>query len=252
MRKFERFSAILDQLAGNGSASVEELSGRLGVSGATVRRDLTQLAEQRLLTRTHGGAMVQAVSYELPVRYRTERRSEQKQRIARAAAALVPEGGVAGITGGTTTTEAARVLAARPGLTVVTNALNIAAELAMRPNLSLIVTGGMARSASFELVGPVAEQTLAGYHLDVALLGVDGIDAAAGCTTHDDIEARTNAILLRQSKHVVVLADSSKLGRVAFATICQLSAVHTLITDRDADPAELARLEAAGLDIRIV
>jgi DeoR family transcriptional regulator of aga operon len=252
MRKFERFGAILDQLAGSGSASVEELSGRLGVSGATVRRDLTQLAEQRLLTRTHGGAMVQSVSYELPVRYRTERHSEQKQRIAKAAADLVPEGGVAGITGGTTTTEAARVLATRQGLTVVTNALNIAAELAIRPNLSLIVTGGMARSASFELVGPVAEQTLAGYHLDVALLGVDGIEAAAGCTTHDDIEARTNAALLKRAKRVVVLADSTKLGRVAFATICQLSAIHTLITDQDADPDELARLEAGGLDIRIV
>jgi DeoR family transcriptional regulator of aga operon len=252
MRKFERFSAILDQLAGNGSASVEELSDRLGVSGATVRRDLTQLADQRLLTRTHGGAVVQAVSYELPVRYRTERHSEQKQKIARAAADMVPDGGVAGITGGTTTTEAARMLAARQGLTVVTNALNIAAELAIRPNLSLIVTGGMARSASFELVGPVAEQTLAGYHLDVALLGVDGIEAAAGCTTHDDIEARTNAALLRQSKRVVVLADSTKLGRVAFATICKLDAIHTLITDQDADPAELARLQADGLDIRIV
>jgi DeoR family transcriptional regulator of aga operon len=252
VRKFERFSAILEQLAISGSASVDELSERLGVSGATIRRDLTQLADQRLLTRTHGGAVVQAVSYELPVRYRTERRSEEKRRIAQAAAELVPDGGVVGITGGTTTTEAARMLAAQPNLTVVTNALNIAAELAVRPNLSLIVTGGMARAASFELVGPVAEQTLSGYHLDVALLGVDGIEAAAGCTTHDDTEARTNAILLKQSKRAVVLADSTKLGRVAFATICPLSAVHTLITDKAADPAQLAPLQAAGLDIRIV
>jgi DeoR family transcriptional regulator of aga operon len=252
VRKFERFSAILEQLTSNGSVSVEELSERLGVSGATIRRDLTQLAEQRLLTRTHGGAVVQAVSYELPVRYRTERHSEEKHRIAQAAAELVPDGGVVGITGGTTTTEAARVLAGRQNLTVVTNALNIAAELAVRPNLSLIVTGGMARSASFELVGPVAEQTLAGYHLDLALLGVDGIEIGAGCTTHDDTEARTNAILLKQSKRAVVLADSTKLGRVAFATICPLSAVHTLITDRNADPAELSRLESAGLDIRVV
>jgi DeoR family transcriptional regulator of aga operon len=110
----------------------------------------------------------------------------------------------------------------------------------------------MARSASFELVGPVAEQTLGGYHLDVALLGVDGIEATAGCTTHDDIEARTNAVLLKQSRRAVVLADGTKLGRVAFATICPISAVHTLITDSSADPAELARLQAAGLDIRIV
>lgn len=252
MRKFERFSAILEQLTSNGSTSVDDLAGRLGVSGATIRRDLAQLADQQLLTRTHGGAVVQTVSYELPVRYRTERRSEQKRRIAEAAAGLVPEGGVVGITGGTTTTEAARMLAGRQDLTVVTNALNIAAELAVRPNLSLIVTGGMARSASFELVGPVAEQTLAGYHLDVALLGVDGIEASAGCTTHDDTEARTNGALTRRARRTVVLADGTKLGRVAFATICELASVDVLITDDSADESELARLRATGLDVRTV
>ena len=252
MRKFERFSTILEHLANKGSASVEELSVQLGVSGATIRRDLTQLAEQHLLTRTHGGAVVQAVSYELPVRYRTERHSAQKQRIGQAAAELVPEGGVVGITGGTTTTEAARLLATRQSLTVVTNALNIAAELAVRPNLALIVTGGMARSASFELVGPIAEQTLAGYHLDVALLGVDGIEAAAGCTTHDAVEARTNALMLKRARKAIVLADSTKLGRVAFATICQITDVHLLITDKDAPPDALAPLRQSGLEIHIV
>jgi len=252
VRKFERFNVILERLASDGSASVEQLSERLGVSGATVRRDLKQLADQHLLARTHGGAVVQAVSYELPVRYRAERHSAQKRLIGKAAADLVPEGGVVGITGGTTTTETARVLSVRSDLTVVTNALNIAAELAIRPNLSLVVTGGMARSASFELVGPVAEQTLSGYHLDIALLGVDGIEASAGCTTHDDVEARTNAALLRQAKRTVVLADSTKLGKVAFATICPLSAVHMLITDAGADEAELDRLRSAGLDIRVV
>jgi len=252
VRKFERFGAILEQLAASGSASVEQLSELLDVSGATIRRDLKQLADQHLLARTHGGAAVQEVSYELPVRYRAERHSAQKRRIGQAAAELVPEGGVVGITGGTTTTEAARALSTRTGLTVVTNALNIAAELAIRPNLSLIVTGGMARSASFELVGPIAEQTLSGYHLDIALLGVDGIDAAAGCTTHDDVESRTNAALIRQAKRTVVLADSTKLGKVAFATICRLQAVHILITDKNTDSAELDSLRSAGLDIRMV
>jgi DeoR family transcriptional regulator, aga operon transcriptional repressor len=252
VRKMERLSAILEQLGGNGSASVDELARMLGVSGATVRRDLRQLADQHLLARTHGGAVVQAVSYELPIRYRSGRRSEQKRRIGAAAAKLVPDRGVAGITGGTTTTEAARALASRSDLTVVTNALNIAAELAVRPNLRLVVTGGVARSASFELVGPVAEQTLSGYNLDIAIVGVDGIDHAAGCTTHDDVEARTNAILVRQARQCVVVADSSKLGKVAFARICPISAVDLLITDKDADDGRLTSLRDAGLKIRTV
>ena len=248
----DRLSVILEQLGGNGSASVEELAKRLEVSGATVRRDLRQLADQHLLVRTHGGAAVQAVSYELPIRYRSGRRSEQKRRIGEAAAELVADRGVAGITGGTTTTETARALASRADLTIVTNALNIAAELAVRPNLRLVVTGGIARSASFELVGPVAEQTLAGYNLDVAFVGVDGINSAAGCTTHDDVEARTNAILVRQARRCVVVADSSKLGKVAFAQICSNDAVDVLITDSDASEDQLAPLRDAGLDIKIV
>jgi DeoR family transcriptional regulator of aga operon len=248
----DRLSVILEQLGGNGSASVEDLAKRLGVSGATVRRDLRQLADQNLLVRTHGGAAVQAVSYELPMRYRSGRRSEQKRRIGSAAAELVADRAAAGITGGTTTTETARALASRADLTIVTNALNIAAELAVRPNLRLVVTGGIARSASFELVGPVAEQTLAGYNLDVSFVGVDGIDSVAGCTTHDDVEARTNAMLVRQARRCVVVADSSKLGKVAFAQICPISAVDVLITDSDASEEELAPLRSAGLEIRLV
>lgn len=252
MRKLDRLSVILEQLVGNGSASVDELAGLLGVSGATVRRDLRQLADQHLLVRTHGGAAVEAVSYELPMRYRSGRHSEQKRRIGSAAAELVPDRGVAGISGGTTTTEVARALASRTDLTIVTNALNIAAELAVRPNIRLVVTGGISRSASFELVGPVSEQTLASYNLDIAVVGTDGIDSSAGCTDHDDVEARTNAILVRQARRCVVVADSSKLGQVKFARICPITAVDVLITDSDADEAQLARLRDAGVDIRLV
>jgi DeoR family transcriptional regulator of aga operon len=252
VRKVERLSVILAQIGSNGSASVEELAASLGVSGATIRRDLRQLADQNLLARTHGGAVVQAVSYELPIRYRSGRQSDAKRRIGESAAELVPERGVVGITGGTTTTEAARALAARTELTIVTNALNIAAELAIRPSLRIVVTGGIARSASFELVGPVAENTLGGYYLDVAFLGVDGIDAAGGCTTYDDVEASTNAALVRQARKCVVLADSSKLGKVAFARICPISGVDMLITDSGAQEAQLAPLRGAGIEIRTV
>lgn len=252
VHKLDRLGMILELLGGNGSASVDELSRLLGVSGATVRRDLRELADQHMLARTHGGAVVQAVSYELPIRYRSGRRSEQKRRIGAAAARLVADHGVAGITGGTTTSEAARALASRSGLTIVTNALNIAAELAVRPNLRLVVTGGIARSASFELVGPVAEQTLSDYNLDIAFVGVDGIANSAGCTTHDDVEARTNAILVRQARRCVVLADSSKLGKVAFARICPITAVDLLITDKDADDAQLAPLRDRGMEVQLV
>ena len=141
------------------------------------------------------------------------------------------------------------MLAERAGLTVVTNALNIASELAVRANLKLLVPGGVARPESYELVGPIAEATLAGLNLDLVFLGVDGIDADSGCTTHHEVEAFTNQVLMRRAKRVVVVADGSKLGNVAFARICAIDEIDGLITDSDADAAEAARLEAAGVGI---
>jgi DeoR family transcriptional regulator of aga operon len=247
----DRFGRILELLARDRSVDVGDLAVDLGVSEATVRRDLQVLAEQRLLERSHGGAVAHGTAHELPVRYRTGR-SDEKQRIARAAAALVADGTSVGLTGGTTTTEVARVLAPRSDLTVVTNALNIATELAVRPNLKLIVTGGVARSASYELVGPLADATLQGIYVDLAFVGVDGIDAERGLTTQNEVEAATNRGLIARAGRTVVVADGSKLGHVAFAYIAGLDAVDELLTNADADPEQVERLRAAGVNVTLV
>ena len=243
----------LKELAADGSVGVAEIAAKLGVSTASIRRDLQLLEQQRLLSRTHGGAVANSTAYELPLRYRGGRRREEKRRIAAAAAARIGDDiASVGLTGGTTTTEVARRLADRQGLTVVTNALNIAAGLAVRPDLKLIVTGGAARSESYELVGPLAEATLEGMNLDLAVVGVDGIAVAGGLTTHHDIEAHTNRVLIGRARHVIVVADGSKVGRLAFARICDVSAVHELITDASAPAPELRRLAEAGIVITTV
>jgi DeoR family transcriptional regulator of aga operon len=253
MRQEERMGLILEELAAGGSVGVAEIAARLGVSTASIRRDLQLLEQQRLLSRTHGGAVANSTAYELPLRYRGGRRRDDKRRIAAAAAARVGDGvATVGLTGGTTTTEVARRLADRRGLTIVTNALNIAAELALRPDLKLIVTGGAARSESYELVGPLAEAALEGMNLDLAVVGVDGITVAGGLTTHHDIEAHTNRVLIGRARHVIVVADGSKVGRLAFARICEVSCVHELITDASAAASELQRLADAGIAITTV
>jgi DeoR family transcriptional regulator of aga operon len=157
-----------------------------------------------------------------------------------------------GLTGGTTATEVARALAGRPRLTIVTNALNIASELGVRPNLKLIVTGGLARSQTYELSGPIAEASLAGLTLDVAFIGVDGVDAKAGCTTHEEVEAHTNQVMIRHAQRAVLVADSSKIGKVTFARICRAGEVDELITDRAADPAAVRDLTEAGVQVTLV
>jgi DeoR family transcriptional regulator of aga operon len=249
--KTERLGRILELLARDGTVTVTALAGELGVSEATIRRDLQALGDQRLLERSYGGAVAHGTAHELPVRYRTGR-SEEKRRIARAAAELVADGAVIALTGGTTTTEVARTLALRQELTVVTNALNIAVELAVRPDLKLIVTGGVARSASYELVGSLADETLRRLNVDIAFVGVDGIDAARGLTTQNEVEAATNRALMSRAARTIVVADASKLGRVALAQIAAVDAADRLITNEGADAGQVERLRAAGLPVTTV
>jgi DeoR family transcriptional regulator of aga operon len=253
MRQEDRLGLILQQLNQHSSVGVASLAVQLGVSEASVRRDLQLLESQKLLTRTHGGAVASGVLYELPMRYRGGQHYEAKRAIADAANALIPADVTSvGLNGGTTTTEVARALAARAGLRVVTNALNIASELAVRSNIDLVVCGGSARHESYELVGPLAELTLANINIEVAVIGVDGVSPTAGLTTHHEVEAHTNRALVAAAERVIVVTDSSKIGKRGFAKICDLSAVSDIITDSTADPADVEELQRRGPRVHVV
>ncbi|MEV6925708.1 DeoR/GlpR family DNA-binding transcription regulator [Dactylosporangium sp. NPDC051485] len=252
MRRSDRMTAILDRVSRLGTIDAGVLAEEFAVSAATIRRDLQVLEEQRLLARTHGGAVAVDVAYELPVRYRGGQNREAKALVARRAATLLPHGPLTlGLTGGTTTLILARLLAERVDLTVVTNALNIAAELALRPRLKLIMTGGVSRTQSYELVGPIADQALAGLNMEIAVVGVDGISARGGLTTHDEIEAHTNAAMIRRADRVMVVADGSKVGRTCLAGICAIGDVAVLVTDASADPGHVEAIRRAGPEVVI-
>jgi DeoR family transcriptional regulator of aga operon len=247
VQRTERLDAILERVGVDGRVDVGGLAAQLGVSGATVRRDLQALSRSQLLVRTHGGAVSQGSDAEVPAGVKAVLRQPEKRRIARAADGLVGEGAVVGLTGGSTTLELARVLLGRRGLTVVTNSLDVASELAGRTGLRLVMIGGIVRR-SRELVGPAAETMLANYHLDLAVIGVDGL-SAEGCTTYDEMEATTDAAFLQQARRRVVVADSSKIGKVTFARISPLSGITDLITDRGAPPEALDPIRQAGIRV---
>lgn len=258
MDRFARWNALVELLAERGRISVEEAAAALGVSHATIRRDFDQLAQQQMITRTRGGAVASGVSYDLPLRYKTARHSAEKQRIGAAAAALVEAGMVVALNGGTTTTEVARALAARPELnrtgtdaqlTVVTNALNIANELLMRSRMKVVVAGGVVRPQSFELVGPLGGALLGEVNLDLALLGVDAIDASLGAAAHHEGEAAMNRLMADRASRVMIIADASKLGARAFARVCPIDRISTLVTDTGADPAVVAAFTAASVHV---
>ncbi|MEV1054526.1 DeoR/GlpR family DNA-binding transcription regulator [Streptomyces sp. NPDC049887] len=256
MSRDARWKALLELLVEQGRLDVEEAAATLDVSAATIRRDLDRLAEQQMLVRTRGGAVVHGVSYELPLRYKASRHAAEKQRISAAVAELISPGEAVGFTGGTTTTEVARALAARPdlasgtpALTIVTNALNIANELAIRPQFKIVVTGGVARPQSFELIGPLADGVLGQITLDVAVLGVNAFDVAHGAAAHDEDEAAINRLLCERARRVVVAADSTKLGTRAFARICATEQVDTLVTDSAVSDRTVAGFTEAGVTV---
>lgn len=258
MTPHARWNALLDRLAQRGTLEVEQVAKDLGVSSATIRRDLEQLARQQMVTRTRGGAVANAVSYDLPLRYKEARHAPEKQRIASAAAGLVVPGSIVGVNGGTTTTEVARALASRadlhgpgpePTLTVVTNALNIANELVVRRHVKIVVTGGVARPASYELIGPLATRLLDELTLNDAIIGVDGFDLEHGATAHHEGEASINHLMAARAQRIIVVADSSKLGRQAFARICPAAEVDVLITDGAAPEETASAFVDAGIEV---
>ncbi|MCE7004073.1 DeoR/GlpR family DNA-binding transcription regulator [Kibdelosporangium philippinense] len=258
MASHERWNALLEIIARDGRLEVETAAHELDVSTATIRRDLDRLAQQQMVTRTRGGATANNVSYDLPLRYKTARHATEKDRIARAASALIRPGGVVGLNGGTTTTEVARALATRAdllaaggdaALTVVTNALNIANELTVRQHVKIVVTGGVVRPQSYELTGPLGTLVLEQLTLDHLFLGVDAISATEGATAYNEGEASINQLMVARARQVIVVADSSKLGRHAFARICEIRQVNVLITDSGAEPAAVAAFADAGVQV---
>lgn len=258
MARAGRLAELVEIVVAEGSVTVEDVMDRYAVSASTARRDLDVLAEQQLVTRTRGGAMANRGSGDVPMRYRSARQGAEKQAIAMATLDQLEVGSVVAFNGGTTTTTVAYELgvamaAAYPHeeevMTVVTNAVNIANDLAVRTQLRVVVTGGVARSRSYELVGPLAEALLPRISIDTLVLGVTAIDLDHGLFTHHDGEAAVNAALVRAARRTVVVADSSKVGVHAFARICGLDEVDVLVTDPGLDAPARERLAAAGVEI---
>jgi DeoR family transcriptional regulator, aga operon transcriptional repressor len=254
IRRTDRMREVLSILRGRGEVDSQKLRAALGVSAATLRRDLSEMEEQGLLVRTHGGARALDPSgSEIPVRLRDHRMVAIKRRIAQHAAALVPAGPQAvALTGGVTTGEVARSLKGRPQMTIVTNSLTIAADCAVDAHMKVIMTGGLVRANSMEAVGPMSEHAFQVINVGTAVLGADGMSAEVGATTFDEAEARTAIAMAANAQRVIVPVDGSKIGKVTLAKMVPLSQIDHLVTDSTADPRQLELIAAAGVQVHVV
>ncbi len=233
---------------------VSELAEHFEVSEVTVRADLDALQQRGQLRRVRGGAVPQAAP-------RSEQRFEeaevaaagQKRAIARVAAAMVEPGDTIVLDVGTTTTAIAHALAARTELeevTVFTSSLTIALALERAdPRLTVVVTGGTLRSKQHSLVEPLGGLVLGSINAGTAFIGCNGVDLVRGVTNVNLPETEIKRLILNASQQRVVCADSSKLGQVSLAHVCDLDDIDRLITDEDADPEFVAALRETGLDV---
>lgn len=253
-----RAEHILQELLRNGQVSVEQLTAQLNVDSSTIRRDLEKLERQRLLRRVHGGAVpVDALTYtayadDLTFQANLNKETEAKTRIAMCASQIIQPGDTIALSPGTTTTHLARLIRHLniSNLTVVTTAVNIAMELAGLRTINVILTGGMLLPDFFALVGPLAQQSLQDMYVDKAFLGVTGVSAEHGPTGPNQLEALTHRETMQRARQVIMLADHTKIGRVALYRIAPITTVHTLITDHDAPAEQVAALQAKGIFVQ--
>jgi DeoR/GlpR family transcriptional regulator of sugar metabolism len=231
----QRWDNLRTLIRERGVIRIEDLCRQLKVSPATVRRDLDQLEQSGAIRRVHGGAVSVESRLEEPMfADKASLAVREKRRIAEAALMFIEPGDTIYLDGGSTVLELARLLRDRTNLTVVTNSLRAAHELSGRgPRLILI--GGELRRLSQTMVGPLTRLVLHELHLDKAFMGTIGFSAKEGLTTTDPSEAFTKEMVMGQARQVIVLADSSKAGKVSFASAGRWNNVHVLITDKHMD-----------------
>jgi DeoR family transcriptional regulator of aga operon len=251
----ERRQKIQEIIEEKGRITIEEVVSKLSVSAVTARSDLDVLADRGEAIRSHGGAVRQlnpGVDY--PLRFKESIHHAEKVRIGHAAVQLLRPHQTIILDSGTTTAQIARQIktARIHPLTVITNALNVAHELAETEGVSLIMIGGILRRASSSFVGPQAERMLQDLHADYLFLGVDGLHPDVGYSTPDILEAQLNTIMIRISNEVTIVADASKFGRRSLSLIGKVECARRVITDDRVGKEDSDALRARGLELVIV
>lgn len=250
----QRREVIAEVLDAEGRVSVSDLALRFGVTDVSIRRDLTILEEEGFLRRVHGGAVAATREHgRNAYALRAKAAREEKKRIGAAAAALASDGDVVAFDSGSTVAQVAahisRPLRRSNALTVVTNSLPVVDEVGRWESPHLVCLGGLYLPDHQAFVGPQTVADMRDLSADIVFLGCDGLTVETGLTTPHVLVAEVGAVIARRGRRVVVVADSSKVGRHGFTPIVPLAEIHVLVTDSAADPEQLARIRELGIEV---
>ena len=239
---------ITDLLREKGRVTVDDLAAHFVVTPQTIRRDLNDLADAQMVVRVHGGAMVASGVVNLAYEARKLIAGPHKRLIGEAAARLVPNHSSVFLTIGTTTEEVARALGNHIGLLVITNNLQVAADLYRNSAIEVVVTGGSVRHSDGGIMGAHSEALIAQFRVDLAVIGTSAIDADGTLLDFDIREVQAQRAIIEHARRVVLVTDSSKFARSAPVRVAHLDDVDVLVTDRlPTAAAELCR--AHGVEV---
>lgn len=249
----QRHQHILTKLKKEGIVKVIDLCNELNVSSVTIRKDLKLLEDKNLLYRNHGGATKSdPYTADRPVNVKEKLNPDEKARIGRAAADLIQPDDCIIIASGTTVLSLSRNIRSDENLTVITSALNIAAELLHHSQIEIILLGGLLRKSSSSVTGMYAEKILEDFSCSKLFLGVDGIDVDFGLTTTNIMEAQLNRKMIQTAQKTIVLADSSKFGKRGFGKICRIEDIDQIITDSGISGHMTEMLKSMGIEVTVV
>lgn len=254
----QRRSSILEEVQNTRMVKVTELSERFKVSEVVIRRDLERLEKFGLIKRVHGGAVALPQDAALPsgVPTNTENYMAEKERIGQAASAMIQDGSRVILDSGSTVLQVARHLSGYllnwGKLTVITAALPVVQVLGGWNGISMILLGGLYLPQSKVVAGPQAVENLEGVHVDQLFLGADGITFANGITTANVLEAEVERKMVEVANEVILVADSSKIGKMGLISIVQLDRIHKFVTDKAASPEFVAQMREQGTEVILV
>ncbi len=249
----QRHKIILNELEKEGYVKVTELSERLEVSAVTIRKDLKELENKKMLFRSHGS--VSLFSSLISDRHIDEKEKimvDEKLRIADAANQILERNDRIIIASGTTVLAFANRINFTEPLTVITSSVKVSLSLCYRQNIEVIQLGGSIRKSAASVIGPEAENFLNDLACNKLFIGIDGLDLDFGITNSNIGEAHLNQVMMRAAQKVIVLADSSKFGKRGFGKICNLNQVHQIITDTNAPANVVQILREKGIEVTLV
>ncbi len=250
MLAVERKNMIYERLCNEGRVMVNDLAAEFGVSDETIRRDLDKLVQEGLAEKFYGGAIkAENTFFDLPFHVRQNSNTSEKRRIAELVLPMIHDGDYIALDSSTTALEAIKSAKSCRNLTVITNSVEVMLEFSQKADWNIVSTGGSLKTGSLSLVGGIAEKTLKDFNVDLCICSCKGLDIDKGCTESSETEAAVKVALMQAAKRKIMLVDNSKLGKVSFAKVCDISEFDTVITDKKPSTEWIKALEANHCDL---